>query len=68
MYNAIPYICRVNSERAESVPSYHVRCRSEPVHGSGSVITCDNWFSSVEIFKKMFESYNLRTVGILRIN
>ncbi|XP_024882920.1 piggyBac transposable element-derived protein 4-like, partial [Temnothorax curvispinosus] len=47
MLNAIPYTGRVIPERAESIPTYFVRRLSEPIHGSGRVITCDNWFSSV---------------------
>lgn len=68
MYNAIPYTGKVNPERAESVPTYFVRRLLEPIHGSGRVITCNNWFSSVECFKKMYESYNLHMIGTLRRN
>jgi len=68
MCNAISYTDRINPERAESVPTYFVRNLSKPIHGSGRVITCDNWFSSVECFKKMFESYNVRMIGTLRKN
>ncbi|XP_071639052.1 piggyBac transposable element-derived protein 4-like [Temnothorax longispinosus] len=68
MLNAIPYTGRVTPERAESIPTYFVRRLSEPIHGSGRVITCDNWFSSVECFQKMNDTYNLKMIGTLRKN
>jgi len=68
LYNAIPYTGKVQPERAESVPTFFVRCLSEPIHDSGRIITCDNWFSSVECFKKMLESHDLRMIGTLRKN
>lgn len=58
MLNAIPYTGRVTPERTESVPTYFVRRLSEPIYNTGRVITCDNWFSSVDCFQKMYDTHN----------
>lgn len=68
MYTAEPYCRKVEKEQWESVPSYYVRKLSEPLHGSWRNITCDNWFSSIEIFDIMLSEYSLTMVGTLRKN
>lgn len=68
MVTALPYIGRVPAERDESVPSYYVRVLSEPIHNTNRTITCDNWFTSVEIFTKMNEEFGITMVGTLRKN
>ena len=68
MHTAEPYVGTVQKENAESVPSYYIRKLSEPLHGSGRNITCDNWFSSVEIFDTMLSEYSMTMVGTLRKN
>lgn len=68
MYTAEPYVGRVVTEKGESVPSYYIRKLSEPVHGTARNITCDNWFSSVEIFDKMLREHSITMVGTLRKN
>lgn len=68
MYNAIPYTGRIRTEPGESVPSFYVRKLSEPIHNTNRTITCDNWFSSIEIFNKMKREFNLSMVGTLRKN
>ncbi|XP_071052585.1 piggyBac transposable element-derived protein 4-like [Onthophagus taurus] len=68
MYNAIPYTGKVQTEQGESVPSYYVRKLSEPIHNTHRNITCDNWFTSVEICNKMKKNFNISMVGTLRKN
>ena len=65
MHTAEPYVGTVQKENAESVPSYYIRKLSEPLHGSGRNITCDNWFSSVEIFDTMLSEYSITMVDTL---
>lgn len=67
MVNAIPYVGKVNTENEEKVPSYYIRKLSETLLGTNRNITCDNWFSSIEIFDKMLE-HNITMVGTLRKN
>ena len=62
MHTAEPYVGTVQKENAESVLSYYIRKLSEPLHGSGRNITCDNWISSVEIFDKMLSEYSMTMV------
>ena len=57
-------------EDTESVPSYnYVRTLSEPIHGSNRNITCDNWFTSVPLAKRMKSSLiKLSIIGTIRKN
>lgn len=68
MLTALPYIGRVPNQRGESVPSYYIRVLIEPIHHTNRNITCDNWFSSIEIFTTMKNKYGLTMVGTLRKN
>lgn len=68
LYNALPYTGRVNTLAGESVPSYYIRTLCQPIYGSNRNVTCDNWFSSVEIFDKMLKEYSLTMVGTIRKN
>ncbi|XP_071645715.1 piggyBac transposable element-derived protein 4-like [Temnothorax longispinosus] len=68
LYNAIPYAGRVNPPANEKIPSYYVRKLCEPIYHSNRNVTCDNWFSSIEIFKKMYKDYNLTMVGTIKKN
>ncbi|XP_018404606.1 PREDICTED: piggyBac transposable element-derived protein 4-like [Cyphomyrmex costatus] len=68
MFNALPYVGKVPANRGESVPSYYVRKLSEPIYNTSRNITCDNWFSSVEIFNSMRIDHGLTMVGTVRKN
>ncbi|XP_071634383.1 piggyBac transposable element-derived protein 4-like isoform X1 [Temnothorax longispinosus] len=68
LYNAIPYAGSVNPPANETIPSYYIRKICEPIYHSNRNITCDNWFSSVEIFNQMYKDYNLTMVGTIRKN
>ncbi|XP_033229277.1 uncharacterized protein LOC117180849 [Belonocnema kinseyi] len=68
MHTAEPYVGTVEKEDAESVPSYYIRKLSEPLHGTGRNITCDNRFSSVDIFDTMLSKYSMTMVGAIRKN
>ena len=66
MVNAEPYVGKVTTENNELVPSYYIRKLSETIHGTSRNITCDNWFSSVDIFDKMLNDYSITMVGTLQ--
>ena len=68
MVNASPYIEKVLTNPDETVPTYCVRTLSTPIHGTIGNITCDNWFTSVELVKKMLKDYSLTMVGTIRKN
>ncbi|XP_043271936.1 piggyBac transposable element-derived protein 4-like [Venturia canescens] len=68
MFNAEPYAGKVIVAGTESVPSYYIQKLSETLHGSKRNITCDNWFASVPIFKKMLSEHLITMVGTLRKN
>lgn len=38
----------------------------EPIHNSGRNFTIDNWFSSIEVMKRMLMQYRLTIVGTFR--
>ena len=68
MVNVIPYIGKVSVDRGESVPTYYVRKLGEPIHDTPRNITCDNWFTSIELFNKMKKNHGLTMVGTIRKN
>ncbi|XP_011864172.1 PREDICTED: piggyBac transposable element-derived protein 4-like [Vollenhovia emeryi] len=68
MINAEPYVGRVLSRAGESVPSYYVRRLSESIYNTGRNITCDNWFMSVDLVRKMKTDYGLTMIGTVRKN
>ncbi|XP_068990729.1 piggyBac transposable element-derived protein 4-like [Neodiprion pinetum] len=68
LINAEPYAGRIRTLPGESVTSYYVRKLSESIHHTGRNITCDNWFMSVDLVRKMKIQYNLSMVGTLRKN
>ncbi|XP_046739030.1 uncharacterized protein LOC124407196 [Diprion similis] len=68
MYTAEPYVGKVTTEPDESVPSYYLRKLSEPLHGTSRNLTCDKWFSSIEIFDKMLQDHSLTMVGTIKRN
>ncbi|XP_024867729.1 uncharacterized protein LOC112451986 isoform X1 [Temnothorax curvispinosus] len=68
MYTAEPYVGKVQKENIETVPSYYIRKLTEPLHGTSRNITCDNWFSSTEIFDRMLSQHSITMVGALRKN
>ncbi|XP_071554095.1 piggyBac transposable element-derived protein 4-like [Temnothorax nylanderi] len=68
MYTAEPYVGKVQKENIETVPSYYIRKLTEPLHGTSRNITCDNWFSSTEIFDRMLSRHSITMVGTLRKN
>ena len=59
--NAIPYIGQVSVYRDGSIPLYYVRKLSEPIHDTPRNITCDNWFTSIELFNKMMKNHGFNT-------
>ncbi|PSN34708.1 hypothetical protein C0J52_21188 [Blattella germanica] len=68
MVNAIPYVGKVVLRGSESVPSYYVKKLSEPVHGTGWNITCDNWFTSIPLADTLLKEQKLTIVCTLRKN
>ncbi|XP_018368816.1 PREDICTED: uncharacterized protein LOC108764906 [Trachymyrmex cornetzi] len=68
MLNAIPYTGKVVTERLENIPSYYVRQLSIPIHGTGRNITCNSWFTSIELINMMKREYSLTMVGTIRKN
>lgn len=68
MHSAEPYVGTVRKEVLESVPSYYIRTLTTAIHGSWRNITCDNWFSSIEIFDKMLSEHSITMVGTLLKN
>lgn len=65
-YTVEPYVGRVNRQPGESVPSYYIRKLSEPLHGTTWNVTCDTWFTSVEIFDKVLQDHSITMVGTIR--
>ncbi|XP_043475498.1 piggyBac transposable element-derived protein 4-like [Leptopilina heterotoma] len=65
MYSAEPYVGTTEKESTESLPSYYIRKLSETIQGSWRNITCDNWFTSTEIFDKMLQN-SITMVGSIR--
>ena len=68
LYSAIPFVGGVSTERGESVPDYYVRNLCKPIYGTNRHITTGNWFTSVEIFNKMKDEFNLTMLGTVRKN
>ncbi|XP_018398737.1 PREDICTED: piggyBac transposable element-derived protein 4-like [Cyphomyrmex costatus] len=68
MLNAIPYTGKVTTKRLENVPSYYVRQLSSSIHGTSRNITCDNWFTSIELINMMKHEHSLTMVGTIRKN
>ncbi|XP_024881294.1 uncharacterized protein LOC112460711 isoform X1 [Temnothorax curvispinosus] len=68
LYNALPYVGKENTLADESIPSYYVRTICQPIYGSNRILTCDNWFTSIEIFDKMLKEYSLSMVGTISKN
>lgn len=68
MLTAEPYVRKVNIQDGENLPSYYIRKVSQPIHGTSRNVTCDNWFSSVEVFDKMLRDHSITMVGTLRKN
>ena len=48
-------------------PTYYVRKLCEPLYGTSRNITCDNWFTSIEIINRM-KKENISIVGTIRKN
>ncbi|XP_071644459.1 piggyBac transposable element-derived protein 4-like [Temnothorax longispinosus] len=68
MFNAIPYIGKVNTHKDESVPEYYVRTLTEPIYNSNRTVTFDNWFTTIRICDKLRNQYGLHAIGTIRKN
>ncbi|XP_028982645.1 uncharacterized protein LOC114841719 [Diachasma alloeum] len=67
MHNAEP--CTGNAigkNSNETLSSYCVRKLSEPIHGTGRNLTCEDWLTSVETVQKMLREYSLTMIGTIR--
>ncbi|XP_046628277.1 uncharacterized protein LOC124309075 [Neodiprion virginianus] len=69
LYHAIPYLGKVTLDEKlanESIPEYYLRAVTEPIHGSGRTITCDNWFTTIPMLDRFCdEPYNLTVTGTI---
>ncbi|XP_024883854.1 piggyBac transposable element-derived protein 4-like, partial [Temnothorax curvispinosus] len=68
MYNAIPYLGKTSTPPNESVSEYFLREVTAPIHGTNRNVTCDNWFTSVPITRRLLEPYRLCITGTIQKN
>ncbi|XP_033228146.1 uncharacterized protein LOC117179985 [Belonocnema kinseyi] len=66
MINAEPYVGKIVTNQA--MPTYYAEKLTETMHGTARNVTCDNWFTSVNLVKEMEEKYSISVVGALRKN
>ncbi|XP_037940738.1 piggyBac transposable element-derived protein 4-like [Teleopsis dalmanni] len=69
MFNAIPYLGKTTTTSTMPLGEYFVKELTRPIHGTCRNITCDNWFTSVQLAKSLLkEPYKLTIVGTIRSN
>ena len=57
MVNATSYIIKVVPDPGETVPTYYVRTLSTHIHDMNKNITWNNWFTSVDLVKRMLSDF-----------
>lgn len=68
MLDAIPYVGKVETEGNESVPAHYVRLLTTSIHNKSRNVTCNNWFTLVELVTRMLQYYDLTMTGTVRKN
>ena len=63
-YNAIPYLGKEGDTPARNLGAGVVKKLTEPIKGSGRNITCDRYFTGVELFEELLEE-KLTAVGMV---
>lgn len=55
--------------RDELVPEYYFRIVTTPIHGSNRTVTCDNWYTTIPLLKRMLtDPYQLTITGTIKKN
>ena len=69
---ALPYLGKqasITMLRNEQKSEYFLRRVTEPIHGTGRNITCDNWFTSIPLVLRMKKDpYNVKITGTIKKN
>ena len=68
LLDVIPYCGTLTREQKETVPSYYVRGLTKNMYNLGRNVTCDNWFTSMEICDKLRNDYGWTLVGTIHKN
>ena len=66
-YNAVPYLGKDGGKVAVNLGATVVKKLVEPLHNSGGNITCDRYFTGVEMIETL-KSNNLTAVGTVMPN
>lgn len=67
--NGIPYLGKTHVDTTESISEFFFREVTTPIHGTNTMVTCDNWFTSIPLIQNMKkEPYNIRITGTIRKN
>jgi len=69
---ALPYLGKIplsDKLQDEQLTEYYFRKTTVPIHGTNRNVTCDNWFTSIPLLKRMRkEPYNMKLTGTIRKN
>lgn len=69
---ALPYLGKIRLDdklEGEQLSEYYFRKTTDPIHGTNRTVTCDNWFTSVPLLKRMTEEpYKLKITGTIKKN
>ena len=66
-YNAIPYLGKEGDALALNVGVQVIKNLVQPIKGTSRSVTCDRYFTSVDLFKELYNN-NLTAVGTIMPN
>ena len=49
MIHAIPYLGKTSTPQGIQVSEYFLEEVTKPIHDTNRTVTCDNWFSSIQL-------------------
>jgi tetratricopeptide (TPR) repeat protein len=58
----------IKSKKEKQTAEYFVKELTRPIHNTNRSVTCDNWFSSIPMFDKMWTDFGIFMTGTLRRN
>ena len=67
-YNAIPYLGKEQNAAAVNLGAHVIKNLVEPLKGASRNVTCDCYFTSVDLFEELFYNNNLTAVGTVMSN
>ena len=68
LLNAEIYIGKNSTPQGIPVAEYYTVNLTKPIHGTNRNLTTDNWFTSVEMAKKLHDDYSITLVGTIKKN